>query len=75
MDEHRHKILVALVFTMAMHQVIAQVVTLQQIIIEQHWSMVRAMEYNIPTSTLHFLPHFPIHLHFVDLKKLKLHSF
>jgi hypothetical protein len=75
MDEDRHKILVALVFAMIMHQVIAQVVTLQQVVIEQHWSMVRAMQYNIGASTLHFLPHFPIHLHFVDLKKLKLHSF
>jgi hypothetical protein len=60
---------------MAMHQVIAQVVTLQQVVIEQHWSMMSAMEYNIRNSTFHFLPHFPIHLHFVQLKKLKLHSF
>jgi hypothetical protein len=29
MDEHQHKILVAFVFIMAMHQVIAQVVALQ----------------------------------------------
>jgi hypothetical protein len=29
MDEHQHKILVAFVFTMAMHRVIAQVVALQ----------------------------------------------
>jgi hypothetical protein len=39
MDEHKHKILVVLVFTMAMHQVIAQVVSLQQIVITQHYSM------------------------------------
>jgi hypothetical protein len=33
MDERRHKILVDLVFTMAMHRVIAQVVALQQVTI------------------------------------------
>jgi hypothetical protein len=34
---------VALVFIMVMHQVIAQVITLQQVAIEQHWSMMGAM--------------------------------
>ncbi len=43
MDEHRHKILVALVFIMAIHWVIAQVVELQWIAIGQHWSMMSAM--------------------------------
>jgi hypothetical protein len=37
MNECKHKILVALVFTMAMHQVIAQVV------IGQHWNMMSPM--------------------------------
>jgi hypothetical protein len=45
MDEHRHKILVILVFTMAMHGVIAQVMALQQVAIGQHWSMMNAMLY------------------------------
>jgi len=39
MDECRHKTLVVLVFTMAIHQVVAQVVSLQQVVITQHWSM------------------------------------
>jgi hypothetical protein len=39
MDGHRHKILVVLVFTMAIHRVIAQVVSLQQVAITQHWNM------------------------------------
>ncbi len=43
MDERRHKISVALVFIMAMHRVIAQVVTLQRITIGQHQSMMSAM--------------------------------
>jgi mannose/fructose/N-acetylgalactosamine-specific phosphotransferase system component IIB len=43
MHERRHKILVALVFTMAMHRVIAQVVALEQITIGQHWSMMSAI--------------------------------
>jgi hypothetical protein len=43
MDEHRHKILVALVFTMTMHWVIVQVVELHWIAIGQHWSMMSAM--------------------------------
>jgi hypothetical protein len=42
MDEHKHKILVALVFTMAMHWVIAQVVALEWIAIRQHWSTMSA---------------------------------
>jgi hypothetical protein len=36
MDECRLKISVLLVFTMAIHQVIAQVVSLQQVAITQH---------------------------------------
>jgi hypothetical protein len=36
MDEHKHKILVTLIFTMAMYQVTAQVVALQSVAIEQH---------------------------------------
>jgi hypothetical protein len=43
MDEHRHKILVVLIFTMAMNQIIAQVILLQQIIIAQHWNMISAL--------------------------------
>jgi hypothetical protein len=39
----RHKILVVVVFTMAMHWVIAQVVELQWITIGQHWNMMSAM--------------------------------
>jgi hypothetical protein len=39
MDEHRHKILVVLVFTVA----IAQVVLLQLVTITQHWSMMNAL--------------------------------
>jgi uncharacterized cupredoxin-like copper-binding protein len=43
MHECRHKILVALVYTMAMHQVIAQAVALEQIAIGQHWSVMSAI--------------------------------
>ncbi len=43
MDECRHKILVVLVFTMAVHQVIAQVVSLQWVTITQHWSMMNLL--------------------------------
>jgi hypothetical protein len=43
MDELRHKILVVVVFTMAMHWVITQVVELQWVAIGQHWSMMSAM--------------------------------
>ncbi len=43
MNERRHKILVALIFIMAMHQVIAQVIALQRGAIGQHWSMMNAM--------------------------------
>jgi len=43
MDEHRHKKSVALVFTMVMHRVVAQVVALQQVTIGQHWNMMSAM--------------------------------
>jgi hypothetical protein len=43
MDEHSHKILVVLVFTTAIHQVIAQVVSLQQVTITQHWNMMSAL--------------------------------
>jgi len=43
MNEHRHKILVAFIFIMAMHQVIAQVIVLQQGAIGQHWNMMNAM--------------------------------
>ncbi len=43
MDEHGHKILVVVVFTMAMHWAIAQVVELQWVAIGQHWSMMSAM--------------------------------
>ncbi len=43
MDEHRHKILVVLVYTMAIHQVIAQVVSLQRVIITQHWSIMSVL--------------------------------
>jgi hypothetical protein len=39
----RHKILVVLVFIMVMHQVIVQVIALQQIAIRQHWNMMNAM--------------------------------
>jgi len=37
MDEHMHKILIVFVFTMAMHQVIAQVFIVQQVLIGQYW--------------------------------------
>jgi hypothetical protein len=43
MNEHSDKILVVLVFTMAIHQLIAQVVSLQQVAITQHWSMMSAL--------------------------------
>ncbi len=39
MDECRPKILMVLIFIMAIHQVIAQVISLQQVPITQHWSM------------------------------------
>ncbi len=39
----RHKILVVLVFTMVIHGVISQVVSLQQVAITQHSSMMRAL--------------------------------
>jgi len=42
-DVCRHKILVALVFIMAMHSVIAQVVALEQMAIGQHWNMMSAI--------------------------------
>jgi hypothetical protein len=45
MDEHRHKILVVLVFNMAMHSVIALVILLQQITIAQHQSMINVLFY------------------------------
>ncbi len=57
MDECRHKILVALVFTMAMHWVIAQVVELQWIAIGQYWNMLSAILFFIEfvdmTSKVH----------------------
>jgi hypothetical protein len=43
MHECRHKILVVLVFTMAIHRVIAQVVSLQLVAITQHWNMMSAL--------------------------------
>jgi hypothetical protein len=43
MDQHRHKILVVLVFTMAIHGVIAQVVSLQRVASTQHWNMMSAL--------------------------------
>jgi len=43
MDEQRHKIVMALIFIIAMHWVIAQVVALQRIAIGQHWSMMSVM--------------------------------
>jgi hypothetical protein len=43
MDERRHKILAILVYTMAIHQVIAQVVSLQRVTITQHWSIMSAL--------------------------------
>jgi hypothetical protein len=46
MDGHRHKILVVLVFTMAIHRVIAQVVSLQQVAITQHWNMMSALVFS-----------------------------
>jgi hypothetical protein len=36
-----HKILVVLVLTMAMHQDIAQAVSLEQVAIAQHWSVTK----------------------------------
>jgi putative copper export protein len=43
MDERKHKILMVLVFTMAIHQVIAQVMSLQQVPITQHCSMMSVL--------------------------------
>jgi hypothetical protein len=43
MDDHLQKILMALVFTMTMHWVIAQLIALQQVTIGQHWNMMNAM--------------------------------
>jgi len=43
MDEHMHKTLIVFVFTMAMHQVIAQVFIVQRVIIGQYWIMMKAM--------------------------------
>jgi hypothetical protein len=43
MDEHTHKILIVFVFTMAMHEVIAQVFIMQQVTIGQYWIMMSAM--------------------------------
>ncbi len=43
-DKHKHKVyFMVLVFTMAIHQIIAQVVSLQQIAITQHWSMMHVL--------------------------------
>jgi hypothetical protein len=49
MDEHMHKILMVLVFTMAIHRVVAQVMSLQQVTITQHSNMM---------SVLLFFPEF-----------------
>jgi hypothetical protein len=43
MDQCRHKILVVLVFTMVIHGVISQVVSLQRVAITQHWSMMSVL--------------------------------
>jgi hypothetical protein len=43
MDQCRHEILVVLAFTMAIHGVISQVVSLQRVAITQHWSMMNAL--------------------------------
>jgi hypothetical protein len=43
MDGRRQKLLVVLVFTMAIHRVIAQVVSLQQVAITQHWNMMSVL--------------------------------
>jgi hypothetical protein len=43
MDERRHKILVVLLFIMAIHQVIAQVVSLQRVLVTKHWSMMSVL--------------------------------
>jgi hypothetical protein len=43
MDECKHKILMVLVFTVAIHQVIAQVMSLQQVTITQHCSMMSVL--------------------------------
>ena len=43
MDERRRKILVALVFTMAIRHVIAQLVALQQLALHQHCDMMCMM--------------------------------
>jgi hypothetical protein len=47
MDKHRHKIIVALIFIIAMHWVIAQVVALQWVPIGQHWSMMSVMLFSM----------------------------
>jgi hypothetical protein len=54
MDEHSHKILVVLVFTTAIHQVIAQAVSLQQIAITQHWNMMSALLFFKNLWTCHY---------------------
>jgi hypothetical protein len=43
MDEHMHKILIIFVFTISMHQVITQVVIVQQVTIGQYWIMMNAI--------------------------------
>jgi hypothetical protein len=43
MDEHRHKILVALVFFMAIRHVMAVVVILQQLALHQHYGAMTMM--------------------------------
>jgi hypothetical protein len=45
MDDYRCKRLVVLVFIMAMHPLIAQVVSLQQVVIGQHWGRMREFLY------------------------------
>jgi phage-related protein len=45
MDDYRCKRLVFLVFIMAMHPLIAQVVSLQRVVIGQHWGRVREFIY------------------------------
>ena len=43
MDEHRHKVLVALVFFMAIRHVMAVVVILQQLALHQHYGAMTMM--------------------------------
>ncbi len=43
MDEHKHKILVILVFSMAMQHVITIIVILQQLGVHQHYSVMMMM--------------------------------